>query len=112
MTLPYKSPRLEEVCIPYNAKRRKLELEEFTATSNPSKQHEVVGTQSQTRQNISSIKLIIQMWLGFPIHKAIATLRGSRLVKETYTIEDFLTAGTPLSKSDEFPKSTTTTLPT
>lgn len=98
MTLPYKSPRSEEVCIPYNAKRRKSELEEFTATSTPSKQ-EVVGTQSQTRQNILSIKLITQIWLGFPRHEAMATLRGSRLVKEN---DDFLTSDTPLSESNEF----------
>lgn len=99
LTIPYKSPRMEEVCIPYNAKRRKSELEEFTTTPNSSKQQEVVGTQSPTRQNILSIELITQTWLGFPIYEAMATLRCSRLVKEN---DDFLTADTPLSESNEF----------
>lgn len=77
-------------------------LEEFTTTSNPSTQQKVEGTQSRTRQKVPSIELITQMRLGFPIHKAMATQRGSRLVVEKHTYENFLTAGTPLSEINEF----------
>lgn len=82
LTIPYKSPRKEDDCNPHNAKQRKLDIEEFTTTTNPNKLQEVECTQSCARQKIPRIESITQMWLRFCIHKAKATQQGSRIVKE------------------------------
>ena len=79
-----------------------MEIEEFTATSNPNKLQEEECTQGRTRHKVLSIELITQMWFGVSIHEAIATQRGTKLIEEKRTDEDFLTIGTPDSEVEEF----------
>lgn len=38
-------------------------------------------------------RLTTQMWLGFPIHEAMATQRASRIIKEKQMDAKFLTTG-------------------
>jgi hypothetical protein len=66
-TTPYKSPRLEEDCNPHNAKRGKLELEEFTTASSPSKQQEYGWCHMRIPQRLSPHEHL-DMVLGHYLH--------------------------------------------
>ena len=60
------------------------------ATSTSSKSHNL-----KTKEAIPSIDIVSQMWLGFPIHEAVASHRGKEIIHEHRTNEDFARIGTP-----------------
>lgn len=62
--------------------RRNLDSVDHTKSSTPIKLCTVEGSQSHTPHNVSfpSIKLVIQMWLAYPIHEALATHKGKLII--------------------------------
>ena len=51
---------------------------------------------------IPSIDRVSHMWLGFPIHEAMALHRGTKIIRETRTNKEFAKIGTPSRKIIDF----------
>jgi len=56
----------------------------------------------KTKEAIPSIDIVSHMWLGFPIHEAIATQRRKEIIHEQRTSEEFTRLGTPTREIIEF----------
>ena len=56
----------------------------------------------KTKKSIPSIDIVAQMWLGFPIHEAVASQRGKEIIHEHRTNEEFAQIGTPSRQVIEF----------
>ena len=96
-TTSHKSPRKETTSDTQSAKRRRNEAGRHTTSLGTSKsQHE------RTKETIPSIDIVSHMWLGFPIHEAIAIQRGNAIIHEHRTPEDFTRLGTPTKEVIEF----------
>jgi hypothetical protein len=96
-TTSHKSPRKEATSDTQSAKRRRNEAGHHTIPSGANKfQHE------KTKEAIPSIDIVSQMWLGFPIHEAIATQQSKDIIHEHRTTEEFTRLGTPTKEIIEF----------
>ena len=87
-----KSPRKEAPSDTQSAKRRRS----TTSLSASKSQHE------KTMEDIPSIDIVSHMWLGFPIHEAIATHWNKEVIREHRTNEEFTKLGTPTREIIEF----------
>ena len=56
----------------------------------------------KTKEAIPSIDIVSHMWLGFPIHEAIAIQWGKEIIHEHQTTEEFTRLGTPTKEIIEF----------
>ena len=93
----HKSPRNVATSDTQSAKRRRNEAGRHTTSLGTSKpQHE------KTKEDIPSIDIVAHMWLGFPIHEAIATQGGKEIIREHRTPEEFTRIGTPTKEVIEF----------
>ena len=96
-TTSHKSPRKVATSDTQSAKRRRNEAGRHTLPLGASKpQHE------KTKEAIPSIDIVSHMWLGFPIHEAIAIQRGKEIIREHRTTEEFTRLGTPTKEVIEF----------
>ena len=96
-TTSHKSPRKVATTDTQSAKRRRNETGRHTTSLGASQpQHE------KTKEAIPSIDIVAHMWLGFPIHEAIAIQRGNDIIREHRTPEDFTRIGTPTKEVIEF----------
>ena len=86
----HKSPRKVTTIDNHSAKRRRSEEGKHTTHSDSNKSHNM-----RSKEAIPSIEMMSQMWLGFPIHEAIATHKGQEVLREHRTNEDFAKLGTP-----------------
>ena len=63
------------------------------------------GSQSRTHYKVAilSIKIVAQMWYGYPIHEDMAIQQGKLIFKDTQSdVEEFFNMGTTLTKIKEF----------
>jgi hypothetical protein len=67
-TTTHKSPRIEATNDNHSAKRRRSDAGRLKTYSDSTKSHNM-----KTKEAIPSIDIVAQMWLGFPIHEAVAT---------------------------------------
>ena len=96
-TTSHKSPRKVVTSDTQSAKRRRNEAGRHTTLLGASQpQHE------KTKEAIPSIDIVAHMWLGFPIHEAIAIQRGKDIIREHRTPEEFTRIGTPTKEVIEF----------
>ena len=96
-TTSHKSPRTDTTSDTQSTKRRRNEAGRHTPSLGTSKlQHE------KTKEAIPSIDIVSHMWLGFPIHEAIAIQRGNAIIHEHRTPEDFTRLDTPTKEVIEF----------
>jgi hypothetical protein len=93
----HKSPRIATTSDNQSAKRRRSESSGLKANLNLHKSQGI-----KTKEDIPSIDIFSKMWLGFPIHEAVATQRGKEVIREYRTNEDFARTGTPPSEAIEF----------
>ena len=49
----------------------------------------------RNKEDIPNIDIVSQMWLGFPIHEAIALHKGGDIIREHRTNDNFARIGTP-----------------
>ena len=96
-TTSHKSPRKGTISDTQSAKRRRNEEGRHTTSLGASKLH-----QEKTKEAVPSIDMVAHMWLGFPIHEAIATQRGKEIIHEHRTPEEFTRLGTPTKEVIEF----------
>ena len=73
-----------------SAKHRRNEEGRHTTSLGTRKSHH-----EKTKEAVPSIDMVAHMWLGFPIHEAIATQRGKEIIHEHRTPEEFTNLGTP-----------------
>ena len=93
----HKSPRKEATSDTQSAKRRRNEAGRHTIPLGANKlQHE------KTKEAIPSIDIVSHMWLGFPIHEAIAIQRNKEIIHEHRTTEEFTRLGNPTTEITEF----------
>lgn len=95
LTIPYQSPHKEEDCNSTRCQAKEVGHRRTHHYLKPKETPRAWMRKSCTRQKISNIELITQMWLGFPIHNAKATQQGLRIVKEKCTCEKILIMDTP-----------------
>ena len=93
----HKSPRKEATSDTQSAKRRRNEAGRHTIPFGASKLH-----QEKTKEAVPSIDIVSHMWLGFPIHEAIAIQRGQDIIHEHRTNDEFTRFGTPTKEIIEF----------
>jgi hypothetical protein len=89
-----KSPRLAAAIDNHSAKRRRNEEGRHKTPSDSNKSYNM-----RPKEAIPSIDIVSQMWLGFPIHEAVAVQRGKDIIREDRTNEEFARVGTPHKKS-------------
>ena len=94
---PHQSPRKESVNDTQSAKRRRSEVGGHPHNSGSSTYQRM-----RTKEAIPSIDIVSHMWLGFSIHEAIATQRGTEVIYETRSHEEFEQLGTPPMEIIEF----------
>jgi hypothetical protein len=56
----------------------------------------------RNKEAVPSIDIVSQMWLGFPIHEAVALLKGIDIIRENLINEEFARIGTPPSEVINF----------
>ena len=93
----HKSPRKVNTLDDHSAKQRRSEAVGHTSNSESTKSHNM-----KTKEAIPSIDIVSQMWLGFPIHKAIASQRGLEIIQESRINEEFAKVGTPSREIIDF----------
>jgi hypothetical protein len=96
-TTTHKSPRIEATNDNHSAKRRRSDAGRLKTHSDSTKSHNM-----KTKEAIPSIDIVAQMWLGFPIHEAVATQRGTEIIREHRTTDNFARIGTPPNEVIEF----------
>jgi hypothetical protein len=93
----HKSPKKEASSDTQSANRRRNEAGRHTTSLGGSKlQHE------KTKEAIPSIDIVSHMWLGLPIHEAIAIQWNKEIIHEHRTTEEFTRLGTPTKEIIEF----------
>ena len=80
-----------------SAKRRRSELGGIEANPDSHKSHN-----TRSKEAIPSIDIVSQMWMGFPIHEAVAVQKGVDTIREQRTNEDFARIGTPPNEIIDF----------
>ena len=90
----HKSPWIAATIDTHSAKRRRNEEGRHKSPSESNKSHNM-----RPKEAIPSIDIVSHMWLGFPIHEAIATHKGKDIIREYRTKEEFARVGTPHTKS-------------
>ena len=80
-----------------SAKRRESEMGTHVFNAGTSKQQI-----TRNKVAIPSIDIVSHMWLGFPIHEAMALHRGIEIIRETRTNEEFAKIGTPSREIIDF----------
>ena len=93
----HKSPRDTTMSDNHSAKRRRVVGGGLEALPNSHKTHN-----PRLKEPIPSIDIVSKMWVGFSIHKAIASHRGQGIIREHRTDEDFAKLGTPAREIIEF----------
>ena len=93
----HKSPRKEVVNDTQSAKRRRSEGEGHTRNSESSHPQHL-----RTKEAIPSIDIVSHMSLGFAIHEDIAAQKGTEIIHEHRTYDEFTNIGTPSSEVIEF----------
>ena len=96
-TTSHKSPRSATTSDNHSAKRRRSESGGLTA-----KPDSHISQNTKTKEAIPSIDIVSQMWLGFPIHEAVASQKGVDIVQEHRTNKDFGRIGTPPREITDF----------
>ena len=86
----HKSPRIAATIDTHSAKKRRSEEGRHKIPSESNKSHNM-----RSKEAIPSIDIVSRMWLGFPIHEAVATHRGKDIICEYRTNEEFIKIGTP-----------------
>ena len=86
----HKSPRIAATIDTHSAKRRRNEEERHKSPPESNKSHNM-----RPKEAIPSIDIVSHMWLGFPIHEAIATHKGKDIIREHRTNEEFTRIGIP-----------------
>ena len=87
---PHQNSRMETTNDTQSAKRRRGEGGSHTlnsSTNNPQP--------TRAKEAIPSIDIASQIWLGFPIHEAIASHKGMAIIQEHRTHDEFIKLGTP-----------------
>lgn len=80
-----------------SAKRRRSEAgRQATHTNTHSSTH------IKTKEAVPSIDIVAHMWLGFPIHEAVAIQQGKEPIREHRTNEEFASLGTPTREVIDF----------
>jgi hypothetical protein len=93
-TTTQKNPRLAAAIDNHSAKRRRNEERRHKTPSDSNKSYNM-----RPKEEIPSIDIVSQMWLGFPIHEAVAVQRGKDIIREDRNNEEFARVGTPHKKS-------------
>lgn len=96
-TTSQKSPRNGITTDNHNAKRRTSEAGKLTANFNSHK-----SLNMKTKEAISSMDIVSQMWLGFPIHEAVASQKNKDIIREHRSNEDSARIGTPSREIIDF----------
>ena len=92
------TPTTKETTIDtHSAKRRRSEAGRHTTISDSTKSHNM-----KTKEAIPIIDIVSHMWLGFPIHEAMALHRGAEIISEHCTNEEFAKIGTPTREILDF----------
>ena len=93
----YSSPRKGTTSDTHSAKRRRGKSGGLATITDA---HKYKG--KKNKEVIPSIDIVFHMWLGFPIHEAIAIRNGTEIIKERRIQEEFVKLGTPPSEIIEF----------
>jgi hypothetical protein len=93
----YSSPRKVTTSDTHSAKRRRGESGGLATITDA---HKYKG--KKNKEAIPSIDIVSHMWLGFPIHEAIAIRNGMEIIQERRTQEEFVQLGTPPREIIEF----------
>ena len=93
----HKSPRIAATIDTHSAKRRRSEEERHKTPPESHKSHNM-----RSKEAIPSIDIVSHMWLGFPIHEAVATHKDKEIIREHRTNEEFARVGTPPQEIEEF----------
>ena len=101
-SLSHKNPRIWYASYTHSTKKRKAIGDEGMATSRS--KNNMKGSQNRMCHNVAilSIKIIAQMWYGYPIHEGVAIQRGKPTFKEIWSEEIIFNLGTLLTVIKEF----------
>ena len=93
----HKSPRIAASIDNHSAKRRRSEAGKHKTPSESHKSHNM-----RSKEAIPNIDIVSHMWLGFPIHEAVANHRNKEIIREHRIKEDFARVGTPPQEVIDF----------
>ena len=93
-TMPPESPRKETTIDNHDAKIRKNEAKLYIISLD--------STNIRTKETIPNINIVSHMWLRFSIHEVVASQRGTKIIHEHRTNEDFAKIGTPSREIIDF----------
>ena len=97
---PHQNSRMESINDTQSAKRRRSGVGGHTLNSSTS-----IPQLTRSKEAIPSIDILSQIWLGYPIHEAIATHKGIEPIQKYRTHDEFLRLGIPPREILEFQNS-------